>query len=94
MENALSALRHVFAPSSHFKRDMRLHGSRDAIPEGFTRKGPAPENAILHFRDGWSGMESRVFKLGSWMSALCAAQPTTLQGGSALTWTAVRSSSS
>ena len=36
--------------SSHFKRDMRLHERRDGVPEGFTSKGPAPENATLRLR--------------------------------------------
>lgn len=26
---------------------MRLHESREGVPEGFTRTGPTPENAIL-----------------------------------------------
>jgi tripeptidyl-peptidase-1 len=29
---------------------MRLHEHRDGVPEGFTSKGPAPENAVLRLR--------------------------------------------
>ena len=88
MENALSALCHIFAPSSHFKRNMCLHGSCDAVPKGFMHKGLMLENTVLHLHNGWSRMESRVFKLGSWMSALCATQPTMLHssGTFCLTW--------
>ena len=53
MVNALVALPSFFLfalASSHFKRDMRLHERRDSVPEGFTRTGPAPENAALRFR--------------------------------------------
>ncbi len=51
MVNALTALPSFFLlalASSHFKRDVRLYERRDAVPEGFTNKGPAPGNAPLH----------------------------------------------
>ncbi|KAN0142014.1 family S53 protease [Lactarius tabidus] len=84
MVNALSVLPSFFLfalASSRFKRDMRLHERRDGVPEGFTLKGPAPENAVLHLRvalvqNDIEGLQTKVMEVstpsnpqyGQWLS--------------------------
>jgi tripeptidyl-peptidase-1 len=84
MVNALFALPSFFMfalASSHLKRDMRLHESRQGVPEGFTLKGAAPENTVLRLRvalvqNDIGGLQTKLMEVstpsnpqyGQWLS--------------------------
>ncbi|KAI0046849.1 family S53 protease [Auriscalpium vulgare] len=46
----LASLLSLACAKPHSARDLRLHERRDDVPDGFTSKGPAPDDSVLNLR--------------------------------------------